>query len=125
VKENDADVKTKGKGKPAAPAAVKANPGAYALHVNKTGRVCFGKDAAKRIGNFFPDGFMTLAIDKGVIRLEPTNKRAGGALQIREASGRPYISVTKQFKPLGFDGSRPYDIDAKPYGIAGFEFRLA
>lgn len=67
---------------------------------------------------------MTLAIDNGTVRLEPSKKQTEGALPVRSASGRPYVSATKQFKPLGFDGSRPYDIEAKPFGNAGFEFRL-
>jgi hypothetical protein len=104
------------------PAAV-AKPAAdtLAIHINKTGRVCFGKQAAARLGE---SPFCTLTIEGQRIRLEPTKEAADGALPVRDASGRPYISATKQFKPLGFDGSRPYDIDAKPYGNAGFEFRL-
>ena len=94
----------------------------FAIHVNKTGRVCFGKEAAARIGD---SRFCTLAAEKGIIRLQPTNKATEDALPVRDASGRPYISATKQFKPLGFDGTRAMDIDAKPYGNAGFEFRLA
>jgi hypothetical protein len=108
-----------------APAAPAKDPNAISIHINRTGRVCFGKDAAQRLGNFFPDGYMTLAIEDGTVRLTPTNKKVEGAVDIRNASGRPYISATKQFKPLGFDGSRAMDIEAKPFGDAGFEFRLA
>jgi hypothetical protein len=69
---------------------------------------------------------MTMAIDKGGnIRLSPTAKEGADTLPVRDGSGRPYISATKQFKPLGFDGSKPYDIEAKPYGNSGFEFRLS
>jgi hypothetical protein len=107
--------------KPAAPAA-KSNPNAFAIHINKTGRLCFSKPAADRLGQ---PKYCLLAIDKGIVRIEPTNKDSENAVPVRDASGRPYISATKQFKPLGFDGSRPYDIDAKPYGNGGFEFRLA
>jgi hypothetical protein len=118
----------------AKPAAAKAAPApapakdTLAIHVNKTGRVCFAKDAAARLAAFFGESqsrYCLLAIDGGIVRLEPSKKQADGALPVRDASGRPYVSATKQFKPLGFDGSRPYDIEAKPYGAAGFEFRLA
>jgi hypothetical protein len=118
---------TKPATKPAAAAAKPATKpaekpaAALAIHVNKTGRVCFGREAAVRLGK--PE-YCAVSVDKGVIRIEPT-KKADGALPVRDASGRPYISATRQFKPLGFDGSRAYDCDAKPYGSSGFEFRLA
>jgi outer membrane biosynthesis protein TonB len=108
--------------KPKAEAAPKPKATEFAIHINKTGRVCFGKDAAERLGD---SPFCTLKIDGKIVRLEPVKKEVEGAIPVRDASGRPYISATKQFKPLGFDGSRPYDIEAKPYGNAGFEFRLA
>uniref|UniRef100_Q01RL7 Uncharacterized protein n=1 Tax=Solibacter usitatus (strain Ellin6076) TaxID=234267 RepID=Q01RL7_SOLUE len=116
--------------KPAAPAKPaakpadkpKGNPNAFAIHVNKTGRVCFGKDAAERMGD---SPFCKLWIEGKLVRLGPTKKEVEGAVLVRDASGRPYISATKQFKPLGFDGSRAYDCEAKPYGNAGFEFRLS
>ena len=102
-------------------ADARAKAEAFAIHVNKTGRVCFGKLAAARLGN---PPYCALTIDGKIVRLEPT-KKADGAIEVHSASGRPYISATRQFKPLGFDGSRPYDIEAKAYGAAGFEFRLA
>jgi hypothetical protein len=110
----------KAKAMPEAKAAVKAD--SLAIHINKTGRVCFGKAAAERLGD---SPFCTLTIDGKLVRLEPAKKDGNGALPVRDASGRSYISATRQFKPLGFDGSRPYDIEAKPFGTAGFEFRLA
>ncbi len=94
---------------------------ALAIHINKTGRVCFAKAAAARLGDA---PYCTVSIEGKIVRLEPT-KKADGALPVRDASGRPYISATRQFKPLGFDGSRPYDIEAKAFGTAGFEFSLA
>lgn len=113
----------------AAPKAAAPAKDTLAIHINKTGRVCFAKDAAARLESAFKptdkQKFCTLAVDdKGNVRMEPSAKQTDGALIIRDASGRPYVSATKQFKPLGFDGSRPYDIEAKPYGAAGFEFRL-
>jgi hypothetical protein len=120
----------KGKGKQTSaakqpPAADKANSTAFALHVNKTGRLCFGKDAAKRLTDYLPNGFMSIAVTDGNIQLEPSNKKAEGMVDIRDGGGRPYISAAKQMKPLGFDGSRAYDCIARPFGAAGFEFRLA
>ncbi len=105
----------------AAGKAVQAKADTLAIHVNKTGRVCFGAAAAARLGDA---PYCTLTIDGKLVRLEPAKKDGNGALPVRDASGRPYISATRQFKPLGFDGSRPYDIEAKPFGSAGFEFRL-
>ena len=111
--------------KPEAKPAAKpeAKPDTIALHLNSTGRLCFGKAAAARI----PDNaaHMAMAIDKGLVRIELAKKAADDTLPVRWASGRPYISATKQFKPLGFDGSRAYDIAAKPFGDTGLEFKLA
>lgn len=118
----------------AAPKAVKAEPKAepkaapkkpetFAIHINKTGRLCFGKDAAVRLGD---TPFCEIEVDEKarIIRLE-ASKKSEGNLPVRDAAGRPYVSATKQFKPLGFDGSRSYDCEAKPYGIGGFEFKMA
>jgi hypothetical protein len=122
-KTNTAKTAPKGKtpAKPTAAKPAEAKGETMAIHVNKTGRVCFGKDAAARLGDA---KFCAMAIDKGLVRLTPTNKATPDALPIRKASGRPYISATRQFKPLGFDGSDPINVQAKPYGAAGFEFRL-
>jgi hypothetical protein len=49
----------------------------------------------------------------------------GGAITVRDANGRPYVSAACQLKQLGFDGFRSYDIEARPYRKAGFEFELA
>ena len=117
--------------KPAAP-KLAAKPAAAAdkfkIHINSTGRVCFAKDAAERLLSAFKASdskYCLVAVDKGIVRLDPQKKQIDGAVNVKFASGRPYVSATKQMKPLGFDGSRPYDIEAKPYGAAGFEFRLA
>lgn len=105
----------------AAPAAPKAEaPSEFSLHLNKTGRLCIGKDAAARLGD---TPFCSLAIEGKIVRLIPQKKEVDGALPVRDAAGRPYVSATKQFKALGFDGSEPRDFTAKPYGNGGFEFR--
>ncbi len=106
------------KAKDAKPAA--AAPSAFALHLNKTGRLCIGSAAAARLGNA---PFATIAIEGKIIRLVPQTKEVDGAMKVQSASGRPYVSATKPFKTLGFDGSEPRDFEAKPYGTAGFEFR--
>jgi hypothetical protein len=93
-----------------------------AIHINKTGRVCFGKDAAARLGEA---KYLSVAIDGETIRLDTLDNVQEGALTVRDANGRPYVSAACQLKQFGFDGSRSYNIEAKPYGKAGFEFELA
>jgi len=126
--------KGKAKGKAESkPAAKPAEPKAkgkeeFDIHINNTGRICFGVDEAARIEGY---DYCSIAVDvaKKLIRLEPARKQAEGAKEIKYADKeykiRPYISATREMKPLGFDGSRPYDCIAKPYGAAGFEFKLA
>lgn len=110
--------------KAAAPKAAEKAP-ALAIHINKTGRVCFGKDAAVRLGGIEAiNKHMAMKIEEGLVRIDIAAPGAD-TLPIRDGGGRPYISATRQFKPLGFDGSKPYDLEAKPYGTAGFEFRLS
>jgi hypothetical protein len=123
--------------KPAAPAkaekpkpAAKPASDALDLHLNKTGRLCIGKNAAARMGfdaGKTSHGFMLYVIEEKsrLVRLEWSARDAENALEVRNGGGRPYISATKQFKPLGFDGSQSRDIEAKPYGTKGFEFKLA
>jgi hypothetical protein len=107
--------------KKTAPAAPKAEaPSEFKLHLNKTGRLCIGSEAAKRLGDA---PYATLAIEGKLVRLIPQKKEVEGALAVKDAAGRPYVSATKQFKALGFDGSEPRDFTAKPYGTGGFEFR--
>src|SRR5215831_18538280 len=114
------------------PAAEPAKPKAdtLALHLNKTGRLCFLRGAAARLteAGFAIDEqyFMALAIDKGLIRLEPKLEASADTVEVRDGGGRPYVSLTRQLKPWGFDGSRAIDIpNVKPYGKGGFEFRLS
>ena len=100
------------------------------IHVNKTGRVCFGRNAAARLASagFAIDTVyhMTMAIDKGgLIRLSPTFTASDDTKEVRAGGGRPYISATREFKPLGFTGDKALDIEnVKAYGKAGFELRL-
>lgn len=95
---------------------------ALEIHINKTGRVCFGRAAAARIGDM---AFMTAIIEGKQVRLVATAKQADGSLLIRRANGRPYLSATKLLKPLGFDGTKALDIEAKAYNSHGFEFKMA
>jgi hypothetical protein len=101
--------------------APKAAPNALDIHINKTGRVCFSKTAADRLGEA---KYVAITIDKRTVRFEPLAKEREGAVPVRDGGGRPYISATKQLKTLGFDGSKPYDIEAKPLNAHGFEFTL-
>ena len=100
-------------------------PKGFDIHVNNTGRVCFGRSAAARLSEagFTIDVvyYMLLVIDKGIIRLEPTLKES--EIEVRNGGGRPYISLTRQMRPLGFEpNTGALDVVAKPYGKAGFEF---
>ena len=105
------------KGKTAKPAST-----ALDIHINKTGRVCFGKNAAARIGDL---GFMTMTIDGKTVRLLATAKQADGSLLVRRANGRPYVSATKLLKTTGFDGKKALDITAAPFNSHGFDFKVA
>ena len=103
-------------------AAKKAASESLKIHINKTGRVCFGRDAAARMGE---SKHMLLTIEGKIVRMDRAKSEGENTVPVRDANGRPYVSCTKQFKPLGFDGSESLDIEAKPYGSAGFEFKLA
>jgi hypothetical protein len=114
--------------KPAKPAA--AAPDTFALHLNKTGRLCIGAAAAERMG-FDADkestwGYMIYALDEKArrVRLEWSAKEADNSMRVRNGGGRPYVSATREFKPFGLDYSAGRDIPAKPYGSRGFEFTL-
>lgn len=110
----------------AQPAAAKkpaAADGALKLHLNRTGRLCFLKAATARLGDDWSGKHMAMAIERGIIRIDLA-KPAADTLRVGDGAGRPYISAMKQFKGLGFDGSDSRDIEAKPYGKAGFEFRI-
>ena len=113
------------KAAPAAKAAPKADT--YALHLNKTGRLCIGSDAAERLntglGQTKNTRYALLKIEGKIIRLIPQKKSSDGTLPVRDGGGRPYVSATKAFKSLGFDGSDSLDFEAKAYGAAGLEWR--
>jgi len=110
--------------KKTAPAAktLKADAGALEIHINKTGRICFGKTAAARIGNL---GFMTLAADGKEVKLIASAKSSDDAVEIRRAGKRPYVSGARFLKAFGFDGKKALDITAAPLNGTGFRFRLA
>ena len=108
--------------KPKAEKKAPAN-GALAVHVNKTGRVCFGKAAAERIGDL---GYMMITVAGNRITMTAQKKDSEGALGIGRANGRPYVSATKILKATGaFDGSAALDFEAKPVGETGLEIRVA
>ena len=90
---------------PAAPKAPKADTKApkangFALHLNKTGRLCIGKDAAARMGDA---PFCKLTVEGKIVRLEPTKKeiegdcpyatRAVGPTSARPSNSRPWASM--------------------------------
>jgi hypothetical protein len=95
----------------------------YAIRINPTGRVLFRNAAAVRVGN---SRFMNVVIiDEGLIRFESSNKPTEDALNIHKQQGSRYVTATRFLRRLGFDGSKPYNIEASPYGNRGFEFRLS
>jgi len=91
-----------------------------AIHINKTGRICFNPEAREHMG---VPKFMKVELDGNLIRLEPTH-----VLRLSYLKGSaPYISEGQTLpflKPRGFDGSRSYDINPKFLTNGGFEFRL-
>jgi hypothetical protein len=95
---------------------------ALEIHINKTGRVCFGKNAAARIGDL---GHMLMTGEGKQVRMVAKKEAAENTVEIRRANGRPYVSATKFLKLLGFDGSKPFDIEAAAYNTHGFEFKVA
>lgn len=95
--------------------------GDLAIHINKTGRVCFGRAAAERIGEL---AWMTVAAAGKGLRMVAKAKETEGALPIRRANGRPYVSATRALKDFGFDGTKAYDVEASAHNATGFEFRL-
>jgi hypothetical protein len=103
----------------------KAAANTFALHLNKTGRLCIGKEAAARLGE---NQYCLLMIEGKTVRLEPKAKPVDGAIEVKYADSeyalRPYISASKAWKALGWTGAEGIDIEAKPYGSSGFEFRL-
>lgn len=90
------------------------------IHVNRTGRVCFGKLATERIGQV---EFMMLTAKDGKVRFQPLAKYADGAHPVRWAGNRPYVSATSILKELGFDGSKGLDFIAAPTGSNALEIR--
>jgi hypothetical protein len=106
------------------PKAAKADT--FSLHLNKTGRLCIGKAAAERLGDA---EFCSLKIEGKIVRLIPEKKEIEGAIPVKyadpEFAVRPYVSASKAWKSLGWDGAAGIDIEAKAYGNGGFEFRIA
>ena len=93
-----------------------------AIHINKTGRVCFGKAAAARIGDM---AHMLITIEGKQVRMVAQAKATEATTDIRRAGKRPYVSATKLLKTTGFDGTRALDIVAAPFNSHGFEFKVA
>jgi len=118
-------VAPKAEAKKAEPKKAEPKANTFALHLNKTGRLCIGKDAAERLGE---SPFIALKIEGKIVRLEPKAKETEGAIEVKYADSqyalRPYISASKAWKSLGWTGAEGIDIEARPYGTAGFEFRL-
>ena len=88
------------------------------IHINKTGRVCFNKEAREHMGEIPTSMKLTIAI-----RLEPegpfiVSHPTKDVVYISEGQTRPLL------EPLGFDGSRSYDIDPKRLPNGGFEFEF-
>jgi hypothetical protein len=111
--------------KPAAKPAAAAKPKTdeMALHLNKTGRLCFGKEATAYLGDKRP-AHMALAIDGKTVRLKPAKSEGDDTCRMGDAAGRPYISAMREFrKAFGFDGAQSLDFTAKPYQGGGLEFR--
>lgn len=114
--------------KPADKPAVKPAADAYALHLNNTGRLCFSSQAAARLGEWL-DKPVDIDIDEKsrLVRLDIAKKASEDTLSLKDGGGRPYVSITKRIKALGFAagaGATAYALEAKPYGKSGFEFKL-
>ena len=105
-----------------APKAAKADDSILAIHINATGRVCFGRAAAARIAGL---GHMLMTAEGKQVRMLAKKDATENTVEIRFAGGRPYVSATRFLKPLGFDGTKPLDIQAAPYNSQGFEFQVA
>jgi hypothetical protein len=99
-------------------AAPKAASTELEVHINPSGRVCFGKLAAARIGDM---GFMTITHEGKVLRMVATNRET--ETPIRRASGRPYISATKELKAAGLFNDEAADLVPQPYNHHGFDFK--
>jgi hypothetical protein len=98
-----------------------AESAALAIHINKTGRVCFGKTAAARIGEL---ARMLITIDGKQVCMVAKKEATENTVEIRRANGRPHVSVTRFLKPLGFYGTKALDIEAAAYKSHGFEFKV-
>src|SRR5215467_6495668 len=104
-----------------APKAAKADDSILAIHINATGRVCFGRAAAARIACL---GHMLMTAEGNQVRMVAKKEATENTVEIRYANGRPYVSATGFLKRLGFDGSKPLDIEAAPYNSHGLEFKV-
>jgi hypothetical protein len=102
-------------------AAPKPEPNSeLSVHINPSGRVCFGKAAAARIGDM---AFMTITHEGKLLRMIATNRQSEGAFDINRASGRPYVSATKILKAAGLFNGEAADLIAEPYNGHGFDFK--
>jgi hypothetical protein len=68
---------------------------------------------------------MLMTAEGKQVRMVAQKNATENTVEIRYANGRPYISATRFLKPLGFDGTKPVDIEAAPYNSHGFEFKVA
>ena len=69
---------------------------------------------------------MTITADGTLVRMKAQEKTSEGAIYIKRASGRPYVSATKILKATGkFDGTRALDLVASPYNSHGFYIQVA
>lgn len=93
-----------------------------ALHINKTGRVCFNKTAAERLGE--KADYMAITVNGKAVRMTPTAKGTEGAVDINRANGRPYVSAMRLLKGLGFTGEESVDVIARPVNGTSLEFTL-
>jgi hypothetical protein len=101
---------------PKAAKAAKPVDDSLRIHINPSGRVCFGKMAAARIGDL---GFMKITPDGKSVRMIATATET--ETPIRRAGGRPYITATKELRDAKiFDGAA-LDLIAKPINSHGFE----
>src|SRR5262245_62173942 len=99
-----------------APKAAKADDSILAIHINATGRVCFGRAAAARIAGL---GHMLMTAEGNQVRMVAKKEATENTVEIRYANGRPYVSATGFLKRLGLDGTKPLDIEAAPYNSHG------
>jgi hypothetical protein len=97
-------------------------PATLDIHINVTGRVCFGRHAAARIGDL---AHMLVKVDGKTLRLIARKDATDESVDIRRAGKRPYISATKALKELGWEGKKALDLVADPINSHGFACKVA